>query len=90
MPYSRSNKQVKVKKHYVGLKFHELRHTQATLLIANGVDVKTVQERLGHARASTTLDFYAHADEERDRQAASLFSDILSSEHHERKVVNFR
>jgi integrase len=87
--FSRSNKRVKVKKHYVGLKFHELRHTQATLLIANGVDIKTVQERLGHARASTTLDFYAHADEERDRQATNLFSSILNSERYEQKVVTF-
>jgi integrase len=87
--YSRSNKKIKVKKHYAGLKFHELRHTQATLLIANGVDVKTVQERMGHARASTTLDFYAHADEERDRQAADLFSNLLNSKRDEHKVVNF-
>jgi integrase len=83
------NKQVKVKKHYQGLKFHELRHTHASLLIGNGVDVKTVQERMGHARASTTLDFYAHGDEERDRQAANLFSNILNSKQDEHKVVNF-
>lgn len=38
-----------------GLKFHELRHTQATQLLTNGVDVKTVQTRLGHANASITL-----------------------------------
>ncbi|HXK23374.1 MAG TPA: tyrosine-type recombinase/integrase, partial [Myxococcota bacterium] len=37
---------------------HTLRHTAATLLIGNGVDVKTVQTVLGHARASTTLDIY--------------------------------
>jgi integrase len=88
--YSRSNKRVKVKRHYRGLKFHELRHTQASLLIANGVDIKTVQERLGHARASTTLDFYAHADEERDKQAANLFGSLLDSSRYEQKVVNFR
>ncbi len=76
-PYSRSNRPKAVKKHYRGLKFHELRHTQATLLIANGVDIKTVQSRLGHSRASMTLDFYAHAQEKQDRAATTLFSKLL-------------
>jgi integrase len=76
-PYSRSNKQKVVRKRYIGLKFHELRHTQATLLIANGVDIKTVQSRLGHSRASMTLDFYAHAQEKQDRAATTLFSELL-------------
>ena len=44
-----------------GLKFHELRHTQATQLIANGVDIKTVQNRLGHASPTLTMSSYAHA-----------------------------
>lgn len=61
------------------LRFHDLRHTQATLLIGNGVDIKTVQNRLGHARAATTLDTYACALPENDRQAAMLFDSILSS-----------
>lgn len=51
-----------------GLKFHELRHTQATQLLANGVDVKTVQTRLGHANASITLGWYAHAIPEKDHE----------------------
>jgi integrase len=88
--YSRSNKRPRVKKSYQGLKFHELRHTHATLLIANKVDIKTVQERLGHARASTTLDIYVHADDERDRQAANLFSSsIISAGRYGQRVVNF-
>ena len=48
------------------LRFHELRHTQATQLLANGVDVKTVQTRLGHANASITLNWYTHAVPEND------------------------
>jgi integrase len=40
--------------------FHELRHTNGSLLIALGIDVKTVQQRLGHAHAQVTLDVYAH------------------------------
>lgn len=60
-----------------GLRFHELRHTQATQLLANGVDVKTVQARLGHASASLTLDQYAHALPANDRRAAELLADVL-------------
>lgn len=75
--YSRSNRKPAVKKHYVGLKFHELRHTQATLLIANGVDFKTVSTRLGHSDVSLTLNLYAHAMPEKDRAAANTISNIL-------------
>lgn len=45
---------------YQGFKLHELRHTQATLLIGKGVDIKTVQQRLGHSSAAMTLDIYSH------------------------------
>ena len=60
------------------LRFHELRHTQATQLLANGVDVKTVQTRLGHANASITLNWYAHAVPENDQRAAQLIGDLFS------------
>ena len=63
---------------FADLKFHELRHTQATQLLANGVDVKTVQTRLGHANASITLGWYAHAIPEKDHEAADLLGSILS------------
>lgn len=63
---------------YPDLKMHELRHTQATLLLGNGADVKTVQTRLGHSKASMTLDQYAHAIPANDKAAADLFGQILS------------
>lgn len=66
------------KRQYTGLNFHELRHTQATLLIGNGADIKTVQHRLGHSSASLTMNIYAHAIEENDRTAADAISGILS------------
>jgi integrase len=40
--------------------FHDLRHYFASLLIASGADVKTVQARMRHASARTTLDTYSH------------------------------
>ena len=59
------------------LKFHELRHTQATRLLAAGTDIKTVQARLGHSSASVTLDFYAHASRDNDKKAAALISSMM-------------
>jgi integrase len=42
------------------IRFHDLRHTAATLLLARGVHPKIVQERLGHSQISLTLDTYSH------------------------------
>lgn len=65
---------------YEGLKFHEFRHTQATLLISNGADIKTVQNRLGHSTAALTMDIYAHAIEQNDREAADEIGELLGGE----------
>ena len=51
------------------LNVHGLRHTNASLLIAQGVDVRTVASLLGHAQASTTLDIYDHAFDKNKRKA---------------------
>lgn len=61
-----------IKRH--GLKFvrlHDLRHTAATLLIDAGVDLKAVQERLGHTKYTTTADFYAHVTKKVSKDTAS-------------------
>lgn len=53
-------------------RFHDLRHHYASLLIAHGESVKTVQARLGHASASETLDTYSHLwpdSDDRTREA---------------------
>lgn len=60
-----------------GTHFHTLRHTHATWLLASGVDVKTVSERLGHASPSTTLSIYAHVLPGRDQGAARAFRDVM-------------
>lgn len=62
---------------YDGFNLHELRHTQATLLIGGGADIKTVQTRLGHSSPSLTLSLYAHAIEQKDRDAADLIGGIM-------------
>ncbi|MGB7701875.1 MAG: tyrosine-type recombinase/integrase, partial [Pseudolabrys sp.] len=47
--------------------FHALRHTHASMLLGAGVDVLTVSRRLGHGKASVTLDTYGHLIEARTR-----------------------
>ena len=50
-----------VKRHELpNICLHSLRHTHASLLIANHADIRTVSGRLGHARTSTTMDIYSH------------------------------
>lgn len=55
--------------------FHSLRHTHASWLIANGCDLKTLSERMGHADEATTLRIYGHLMPGRDAIAAQLFSE---------------
>jgi len=60
------------------LTIHELRHTQATLLLGSGVDIVTVARRLGHADVKMTLNTYAHAIPENDGVAADTISGIYT------------
>lgn len=57
---------------------HGLRHTSATLLIAQNVDVKTVSNRLGHSETSTTMDIYAHALQKQDELAAESLGELFN------------
>jgi integrase len=55
------------------IRFHDLRHTSATLLLASGEHPKVVQERLGHASISETLDRYSHVSADMQQRAAARF-----------------
>ena len=57
---------------------HSVRHSNATLLIAEGTDIRTVSNRLGHAQTSTTLNIYTHALTSKDKQAADTLDDVLA------------
>lgn len=72
------------------LKFHELRHTQATQLLANGVDVKTVQTRLGHSSAALTLDCYSHAIPKNDEAAAELIGELFRRKPKEAQILSVK
>ncbi len=58
---------------------HDLRHTYATLSIANGDDIKTVQDNLGHATAAFTLDVYGHPTERAKRESANRMQNYIAS-----------
>ena len=60
------------------VRFHDLRHTFATLALQSGVDVKTVSGMLGHFSAGFTLDTYAHVTTASQRQAARTMGSVLS------------
>jgi integrase len=59
------------------IRFHDLRHTSATLLLAAGVHPKVVQERLGHSQIGITLDTYSHVVPTLQRDAASKLDAIV-------------
>lgn len=69
-----------LKKHgFPHIRFHDLRHTFATLLISYNVDVKTVSHKLGHASPTTTMNFYVHNLESTDKASAELLENKLFS-----------
>lgn len=61
------------------LRFHDLRHTCASLLIANGAHVKEIQARLGHTSVTTTLDRYGHLLPSLDEQLAERLEDTYQT-----------
>jgi integrase len=60
------------------IRFHDLRHTCATLLFSRGVHPKYVQELLGHATVAITLDIYSHVTPGIGDQTARAMEDALS------------
>ena len=62
-----------------GLRFHDLRHAHASLLIAAGAHPKVIQERLRHKQVSTTMDIYGHLMPGLQEQAAQSIDTALAS-----------
>ena len=61
------------------IRFHDLRHTCATLLLEQGVDLVTIKDLLGHAQIHTTADVYAHVRLRLQRKAIEAIGDALQS-----------
>ena len=61
------------------IRVHDLRHTAARLMLAEGVHPKIVQERLGHATISMTLDRYSHVSIDMQRDAADRLDEALGA-----------
>ena len=74
-----------------GASLHVLRHSHASLMLADGVDIATVSARLGHSSVRTTADIYSHAIRGKDHAAAQCWDDIMQrarSETEKSKTVN--
>ena len=61
------------------IRFHDLRHTAATLMLGRGVHPKVVAEMLGHSQISTTLDLYSHVTPTMQREATEALDEVLGS-----------
>jgi integrase len=72
------------------LKFHELRHTNASLLIAQNVNIRTISKRLGHAGTSITTDIYAHALRRPDQEAAEKLDNLFNKNKENMKAKNMK
>lgn len=62
-----------------GFRFHDLRHFYASLLIASNLDIKTVQLRLRHASAKTTLDVYGHMFPDSDDSTRAAIDVVMTA-----------
>lgn len=66
---------------------HAFRHTMASILISTGQDIVSVSKRLGHAKVSTTTDFYSHIIQEADQKASDRLGDVLLHNDIKRKAA---
>ncbi|MED4533588.1 site-specific integrase [Metabacillus fastidiosus] len=59
------------------IRFHDIRHTHASILISEGVDIVKVSARLGHTNPKTTLETYAHIIPNEDNEVADIFHNAI-------------
>ncbi|WP_257535758.1 tyrosine-type recombinase/integrase [Mesobacillus foraminis] len=60
------------------MRFHDLRHTHATMLLASGIQGKVISEWLGHSNIKTTLDIYSHVLPNMQEEAAHQIDALLT------------
>ena len=69
------------------IRFHDLRHTYASLLLANGAPMKYVQHQLGHSSITMTMDLYTHLLPEVNDKCVNLLNNIVSSAVEPKRVI---
>lgn len=65
------------KLNYPNIDYHTLRHTHATMLLSSGVNVKVIQERLGHKKLDITLDVYSHVTDSMRNESLKIINTSL-------------
>jgi len=75
---NRQYKQLLREANLPNIRFHDLRHTAASLMLKQGVSVKVVQERLGHSGAGLTLNVYSHVIPGMQKEAAQKMDEITA------------
>jgi integrase len=71
-----------------GIRFHDCRHTHASLMLKQGIHPKIVQERLGHASIQITLDTYSHVTPGLQQAAAESFDKLVNARRENMAVAN--
>ena len=71
------------------IRLHDARHTHASLMLKAGTHPKIVQERLGHATISTTLDLYSHVSPGLQQAAAESFDKLLDGRREKEAIENY-
>ena len=56
---------------------HDMRYTNATAMIEQDIEIKTIQQRLGHSDVTTTMNVYAHVTKNMDEKAANKIDKVL-------------
>ena len=70
-------KRVMKKLDYVEVRFHDLRHTYATMSLQNGDDIKTLSENMGHSDVAFTLRIYGHSNEDMKQTCANNMESLI-------------
>jgi len=67
-----------------GVRFHDLRHTHATLMLQQGIHPKIISERFGHSSVAITLDTYSHVLPGLQETAAARFDEAFTARYNKR------
>ena len=70
------------------IRFHDLRHTKASIMIEQGENIKYIQTQLGHSSPSVTLDVYAHLMKPINQEAAERFENLIFQNDGSKTVAN--